>query len=181
MGHYLSTLNPRAAAPVALPRLGQTVLYYPRPGEMPGGYSEFAMMVLHIERDGRVGGRVFLEGEVDHDRAVPPVHQRSDQNRVHCWDWMEQQAAGNSVDELRVALAQLQQRVTALEQMEIADYSEAVEDHHERIERLEQRAAVATAPPDAHAERISVIERELGLRNDPPPEGESKPKKRTRR
>jgi hypothetical protein len=183
-GHYLSTTNPEAAAAIGqersgdLPDIGDLVVYYPRPGEMPGGINRFPMLVMHVNHDGMVYG-IAIAG-INDERDVR-AFRRSVENPAPAWDWPRQPPSRQSHEDAAGRPAPgtiLSDRdlVRAVDRMgdELDEYrkklDELIKQSNELERRLDQR-------PPANPEMVAIIDRrldrleqELGLDHQPKPQ-----------
>jgi hypothetical protein len=182
-GHYLATTNPEAAAAIGqeragdLPEIGDWVLYYPTPGEMPGGTDRFPMQVMQVGKDGMVFGIVKV-GIAD-ERDVR-AFRRSVESPTRAWDWPHQ--------ERRQGRRQGQEDVvTARELTQVTDeYNEALNEYRAKLDELieqsnELERRMDQRPPN-NPEMVAIInrrldrlEQELGLDHQPKPQREASP------
>jgi hypothetical protein len=176
-GHYLSTTNPEAAAAIGqersgdLPDIGDLVVYYPRPGEMPGGVDRFPMLVMHVNHDGMVYG-IAIAG-INDERDVR-AFRRSVENPAPAWDWPHQerrQERQEVAPDLDVA------RAINVMDSELSEYREKLEEIIQQTNELEEK--VKRRGPDLDADRIDRrldrLEQELGLNDQPKPQREASP------
>jgi hypothetical protein len=182
-GHYLSTTNPEAAAAIGqersgdLPDIGDLVVYYPRPGEMPGGIDRFPMLVMHVNHDGMVYG-IAIAG-INDERDVR-AFRRSVESPAPAWDWPHQ--------ERRQEPRQGQEDVvTARELTQVTDeYNEALNEYRAKLDevirqsndlerRLDQRPPVNPETAVIINRRLDRLEQELGLDAKPKSQREASP------
>jgi hypothetical protein len=174
-GHYLSTTNPEAAAAIGqersgdLPDIGDLVVYYPRPGEMPGGINRFPMLVMHVNHDGMVYG-IAIAG-INDERDVR-AFRRSVENPAPAWDWPRQQRrqghmdADASRDDLAPLLDRIDDAVeTAARgldglEKEMTEYRAKLDEVIKELNKLEGNTD----------RRLDRLEQELGLKDQPKPQ-----------
>jgi hypothetical protein len=178
-GHYLSTTNPEAAAAIGqersgdLPDIGDLVVYYPRPGEMPGGINRFPMLVMHVNHDGMVYG-IAIAG-INDERDVR-AFRRSVENPAPAWDWPRQQPREAKVDKWTDRdVAGMFDEI----EHELNGYREKLDELIEQSNELERR--MDQRPPN-NPETVAIInrrldrlEQELGLDHQPKPQREASP------
>lgn len=171
-GHYLSTTNPEAAAAIGqersgdLPDIGDLVVYYPRPGEMPGGIDRFPMLVMHVNHDGMVYG-IAIAG-INDERDVR-AFRRSVESPAPAWDWPRQERRqGREAAGVDPTLAHEMDEMDN----ELSEYRAKLEEVIQQINELEQK--IAQRGPDLDADRIDRrldrLEQELGLNDRPKPQ-----------
>jgi hypothetical protein len=189
-GHYLETVNPEAAAAIGqeragdLPDIGDWVLYYPTPGEMPGGTDRFPMQVMQVGKDGMVFGIVKV-GIAD-ERDVR-AFRRSVESPTRAWDWPRQEPRQgrdgglSDADLLRTLDEMVNETVADLRQ-----YRDKLDEVIKQSNELERKIA----EPDRGADivedqlmefarkaerRLARLEQELGLDDKPKPQREASP------
>jgi hypothetical protein len=194
-GHYLATTNPEAAAAIGqeragnLPEIGDWVLYYPTPGEMPGGTDRFPMLVMHVGKDGMVFG-IAIAG-INDERDVR-AFRRSVESPTRAWDWPRaNQRQGQTdadashdlvrlVDRVDDAVETAARGLDALEK-EMTEYRDKLDEVIKQSNELERKIA----EPDRGADivedqlmefarkaerRLARLEQELGLDDKPKPQ-----------
>lgn len=162
MGHFLSTVNPEAAADIrpivdlVLPEAGDILKFFPRPGEGRGGRTDYFIQVTRVYPDGRVDGIVPYDAADARD--VINVPHRSGEVPWPAWEWRDSDRRGTMIagpapersdqlgarmDTLAEALAALGVDATAL---------------LERVERLEDEVAgaLSSRPEAPHIKRKYV-------------------------
>lgn len=126
MGHLLATVNPEAAAAIRpepnlprLPRVGEVLKFYPRPGEGRGGRLEYAVHVTSVHSGGLVNGIVMYDAQDFRDVInIPP---RSDALPWPSWEFMDQTplpsmhvVSSDAPSLVRSELNELREHITAL-------------------------------------------------------------------
>lgn len=145
MGHLLSSINSEAAERYGerpLPRVGETVEYYPRQGERRRGRVKAAALVTHVDPDNRrCDLAIFFEGcDVMDQQGVP---ERVGEDR----GWLRlptaQDNSAEAIAELRKDIADLRAFIMGefpQPPMSVLDMLKNVDD---RVEVLETRPAAA--------------------------------------
>jgi hypothetical protein len=184
-GHYLSTTNPEAAAAIGqersgdLPDIGDLVVYYPRPGEMPGGIDRFPMLVMHVNHDGMVYG-IAIAG-INDERDVR-AFRRSVESPAPAWDWPHQERRAEPTSMAEDAVArELDEYREKLDEV-IKELNKLEGNTDRRLNRLEE-SGYKQHEPDLDADRIDRrldrLEQELGLDAKPKPQREASPPARS--
>jgi hypothetical protein len=171
-GHYLSTTNPEAAAAIGqersgdLPEIGDLVVYYPRPGEMPGGVDRFPMLVMHVNPFGMVSG-IAIAG-INDERDVR-AFRRSVASPAPAWDWPHQERRQRDLGDL--TNDDMLRQVATLD-TELSEYRAKLDELIEQSNNLEERLKKAILYADR---RLDRLEEELGLNDRPKPQREASP------
>jgi hypothetical protein len=172
-GHYLATTNPEAAAAIGqersgdLPDIGDLVVYYPRPGEMPGGINRFPMLVMHVNHDGMVYG-IAIAG-INDERDVR-AFRRSTENPAPAWDWPHQERRQEPRQERDGGLSDAN-LLNTLDEM----VNELAEDMRQFRNKLDEVIKELNKLEGNTARRLDRLEQELGLADQPKPQREASP------
>ena len=164
MSHYLKTINEEAAveptaAAVDLPGIGETVIFFPRPGELRAGRGRHAAIVTGQNDDGTldvvviydaddlVGCRRLARRSLDGGMGWEPVRQRQ-----------AEAADPMVVSQLLDRVQQLTDRINALTHHVFGDYEipkepllDVLDEHEQRLEAVEKAAIKAAKPAAASA------------------------------
>jgi hypothetical protein len=180
-GHYLKTINPEAAAAIGqertgdMPEIGDWVLYYPTPGEMPGGTDRFPMQVMQVGKDGMVFG--IAKAGISDERDVR-AFRRSVENPTRAWDWphrQPRQGQQEAAPDLDVA------RAINVMDSELTEYRGKLEEVIKQSNELEKKLNETILDTDRVEEQLDLdadrigrrlerLEQELGLDDKPKPQ-----------
>lgn len=147
MGHYLATANPEAAADIrpavelVLPEVGDTLKFFPRPGEGRGGRTDYFIQVTRVYPDGRVDGIVPYDAADARD--VINVPHRSGEVPWPAWEWRASDRRGTMIVE---PAAQSDGQLSAVIDViaeSLAALGTKCTTLLDRVERLEEGVAVA--------------------------------------
>ena len=176
-GHYLQTVNPEAAAAIGqersgeLPQVGDWVIYFPRPGDMPGGTDRFPMVVMRIEPGGIVHG--LVTAGLNDEREVR-ASRRSPQQPMACWDFRAGAAPVNvpasvAEDHVEDLIADID-----LLRNKLNEVIAQANDLEEKVEALNRLEIPLTSFAGVGA-RLDRLEKELGLEDKPKPQPVASP------
>jgi hypothetical protein len=122
MGHLLATVNPEAARQIddrrPLPRIGQPVVYHPRPSEIRRGRTEIPAIVLAVdEHNRRLELMVMFEAADMITQPSVPEHVAGDRG----WSYLPDQVT-DEIAALREENAQLRNKLDVLTAMVCGDF-----------------------------------------------------------
>jgi hypothetical protein len=172
MSHFLKTINPQeadrigAGGPDDFPSIGDTVIYFPRPGELrPGRGQHFAMvtgsneqqqvldLVVVFDCDDMIGQRNVPRRSLDGGAGWEPrkVHRPAAPSSVE------------GIESLRSTINMLEERIKEMNRTIFGDFElptesvlAVINEHDERIASVERKAKQSTVLPAAKAQKAKA-------------------------